>query len=143
MKHIHTFFSLSLLLVFVCCSFLLIMMQMKGYTSIQKENAQMHQSHTPIAYLSNKVKFYDSFSIQEMDGIQVLVLNNEVNHTLLYQYKNSLYEYDLQDISLFQASMGNALFTCKHLAFHVEGSTLEIQWNDKAMTFQFREKVDS
>lgn len=42
MKHIHTFFSLSLLLVFVCCSFLLIMMQMKGYTSIQKENAQMH-----------------------------------------------------------------------------------------------------
>lgn len=95
MKHIHTFFSLSLLLVFVCCSFLLIMMQMKGYTSIQKENAQMHQSHTPIAYLSNKVKFYDSFSIQEMDGIQVLVLNNEVNHTLLYQYKNSLYEYDL------------------------------------------------
>lgn len=78
-----------------------------------------------------------------MDGIQVLVLNNEVNHTLLYQYKNSLYEYDLQDISLFQASMGNALFTCKHLAFHAEGSTLEIQWNDKTMTFQFREKVDS
>ena len=143
MKHIHTFFSLSLLLVFVCCSFLLIMMQMKGYTSIQKENIQMHQSHTPIAYLSNKVKFYDSFSIQEMDGIQVLVLNNEVNHTLLYQYKNSLYEYDLQDISLFQASMGNVLFTCKHLAFHAEGSTLEIQWNDKTMTFQFREKVDS
>lgn len=143
MKHIHTFFSLSLLLAFVCCSFLLIMMQMKGYTSIQKENAQMHQSHTPIAYLSNKVKFYDSFSIQEMDGIQVLVLNNEVNHTLLYQYKNSLYEYDLQDISLFQVSVGNALFTCKHLAFHAEGSTLEIQWNDKTMTFQFREKVDS
>lgn len=48
-----------------------------------------------------------------------------------------------QDISLFQASMGNALFTCKHLAFHAEGSTLEIQWNDKTMTFQFREKVDS
>ena len=128
MKQIHTFFSLSLLLVFVLCSFLLLMIQIKGYSSMIDRNKEVEESHTPKSYLFNKLKFYDKAEIQSIQNQEVLVLSNDVNKTVLYAYQNSLCECSVQDLNTFDFSIGNKLFSCDSLSFEKKNGQITIYY---------------
>lgn len=145
MKQLHTFFALTLLFLFVGSSFFLLSLQIQGYQSILKRNEKVSEVHTPKAYLYNKLRFYQSVSIQKIDDLEVLVLENESYQTILYQKNHYLYECSVNALNTFDPKLGTKLFLCDEIAFEKKDKQIQIvyQVNHQKQTISFRLRGDS
>jgi hypothetical protein len=91
MKHISIFFTLSLLVVFTVCSFILLNIQIQNYTVLQESQDYNFKINTPISYVTNKIHSFDS-----KDSIittnNILKLSDDTSDTYLYERDGYLME---------------------------------------------------
>ena len=129
-KNVNTLFSLSLLLLFVCCAFLFMMMQIQGYQKMNDDNAYQAEVHTPISYLSNKLKSCDDIEIKE----DYLVLKTGRLETYIYLDEGYLKEASLVSGYEMDGSLGEKLFVCDDFTFQLEDSLCSITFTKDGIT---------
>lgn len=87
MRRRHTIdvlFSLSLFMVFVICSFLLLLFQINGYHHISEEDDQMYMAASFLQTSLRQHDVDDSISIEEIEGITCLKIQEQDAVTYLY-----------------------------------------------------------
>ena len=100
---IDVLFSLSLFMVFVICSFFLLLFQINGYHKISEDENSVYQASS---YIKNMVRDYDRYqeiTIEEIDGHSCLRLHND--HEVVYLYVDNhmlkeLYQIDQLSVNL-------------------------------------------
>lgn len=124
-KSSHLVFSLSLLLVFVIGSFFVLLFETRGYSKIQDTINQQESVYMPLSYIQTKCKMNNDISIETIDDIDCLVLNQKEMKTYIYydegklkelyasnEYKVSLKEgTDLFEIDDFNIKPSHSLLT--------------------------------
>ena len=119
-KLANTLFFLSLLCIFVLGSVLNISYQIAGYKNIVQANETMDAIHTPLAYLQNKVRMYDktaSIHKIEVDGIDVLVLEESKANVYIYEARGFLCELYAAKNYQINLSDGDRLFAIQDFTF--------------------------
>lgn len=91
MKHISIFFTLSLLVVFTVCSFILLNIQIQNFSILSSKEKLNFKKNTPVSYVTNKIH---SFDVYEMVSVSdnVLKLSDDKSDTYLYKRGNYLME---------------------------------------------------
>lgn len=100
---IDVLFSLSLFMVFVICSFFLLLFQINGYHNISEDKNSVYQASS---YVKNMVRDYDRYqeiSIEVIDGHECLRLHHA--HEVVYLYVENhtlkeLYQMDHMKVNL-------------------------------------------
>lgn len=130
MKNISVFFTLSLLLIFALCCFLLLNIQIQNYTFLQNNTKKEYTTYTPAGYVSNKVHSFDQaskISILHLKNKPVLKLSDDKSDTYLYQENSHLMELcvvkgmqpnlkdgqKLMKCTQFEVSQEKNIITCK------------------------------
>lgn len=125
-KYIQMLCTMTLLLVFVVSIVLLLMMQINKYQGMVNENNEINSIHTPIAYISNKVKSADSISIKEDE----LILYEGDYKTVLYEKDGTLYEFHaLKNLDAY--ALGDELFKCDDISFKLNDHHLYVNFKYK------------
>ena len=91
MKHISIFFTLSLLVVFTVCSFILLNIQIQNYTVLQESQDYNFKINTPISYVTNKIHSFDS-KASIVTANNILKLSDDTSDTYLYERDGYLME---------------------------------------------------
>lgn len=148
-KSVNVFFTLSLLLVFVVCSLFVIVFQINGYNRLVNANEKSSDISVPVSYISNKIKAYDAenaINVENIDGIDCLVLKSEQTVTYIYKYKDELCELYASKDYHPTLSAGDKVAAIKDLKMNRSGNLITIkveadkQWRTLKITL--RSEVD-
>ncbi len=93
---------LSLLCVFIIGSLILMNVGVHVYKNIVENNAENFRLRASLSYVATKVRQYDmadTISVQEEDGVPMLVFQEELEGT---KYLTRIYCYDGNMMELFQ-----------------------------------------
>ena len=121
-KHsaIDVVFSLLLVLLFVGCSFLLLIFGAKSYkTGIEEQNTR-EDTQIPFAYITTRIhqaRNASSVRLVENDGVDVLVIDGDGFDTYIYEKDNALYELVKLDDSEIDLDSGTKLYSVD--SFHI------------------------
>ncbi|MBE5939090.1 MAG: DUF4860 domain-containing protein [Lachnospiraceae bacterium] len=88
-------FSMSLICLFTILSALLIYMGYESYKGIIDNREYNKNTRVALSYLTGKVRTADStkgVNVSERNGYEVLSISEGDCETLIYYYKNSIYE---------------------------------------------------
>lgn len=119
MKRTHSvgiMFSISLIFLFTMLSALIIYMGYNGYKNITDNREYNNDCRVTLSYLTGKVKTADSVdgvSISEREGYEVLSVSDGDCETLIYYYKNSIYEAYMSKGDEFEPAMGERIAKVK------------------------------
>lgn len=119
-------FSLSLFMVFVICSFFLLLFQINGYHNISEDENSVYQAST---YLKHMVHDYDrehGVSIENINGISCLKLHKDKEVVYIYvedQEMKELYQMDALTVDL---SYGEERFAMDTWTMNEKDHTLYI-----------------
>lgn len=120
-KHsIDLLFSLSLFMVFVICSFLVLLFQVNGYHSIVAKGNNLEQIHTPMAYIQTQLRTHDEEGAVELfnqQGIQGLRIKDSDSGSYLYLYEtqNTLMELRMVEGVKPDFTTGTPIFKIRDL----------------------------
>lgn len=106
-------FSLMLFLMFVIGGFLMISYSGNIYKNIIEDGQSRENTQIPLAYITEKLyqaKSKDYVSIENVDGTNVLIIDNESYITCIYIDNNYLKELTISDISKFNKNAGNSIY---------------------------------
>lgn len=128
-KLANNIFFLSLLCIFVICSVLVVSYQIYGYKSIVNTNGEVDAKHTPLAYLSNKIRANDiqnHIRIEHENDSDILVIESDESRTYIYLYENKLMELQASKDYAMNFSDGDPLFEIDSLTIIKENNQLVI-----------------
>lgn len=119
MKHISIFFTLSLLVVFTVCSFILLNIQIQNYTVLQESQDYNFKINTPISYVTNKIHSFDS-KASIVTANNILKLSDDTSDTYLYERDGYLME--LCVVSGFEPDYkdGQKLLECSNFSVNLD-----------------------
>lgn len=83
------------------------------YKNIIEDGQSRENTQIPLAYITEKLyqaKSKDYVSIENVDGTNVLIIDNESYITCIYIDNNYLKELTISDISKFNKSAGNSIY---------------------------------
>lgn len=129
-KLANNLFFLSLLCIFVICSVLVVSYQIIGYRNIVDSNHQVDEMHTPLSYISNKIRANDvqnSISVQQGEESDILLIEGNESITYIYMYNHQLRELHASKNYEVNLSDGDALFDI---------DSFTISKKDNQLTFQ-------
>lgn len=129
-KLANNIFFLSLLCIFVICSVLVVSYQIYGYKTIVNTNDEVDAKHTPISYLSNKVRANDiqnRIRIEHENNSDLLVIESNETRTYIYMYENKLMELQASKDYEMNFSDGDPLFEIDSLTITKEDHRLIIK----------------
>ncbi len=115
MKNAGVFFSLSLMLLFVVCCFMLLNIQIEDYSMLQRRTKNDFETYTPVLYVTNKIHSYDEVDkvcVENNNGKGVIKLSDAESDTYLYKDKSKLMELCVIKGMQPDFSMGQALMAC-------------------------------
>lgn len=128
-KLANNIFFLSLLCIFVICSVLVVSYQIYGYKTIVKTNNEVDAKHTPLSYLSNKIRANDirnRIHIEHKNDSDMLVIESGESRTYIYMYENKLMELYASINYDMNFSDGDALFEIDSLTIAKDNNQLTI-----------------
>lgn len=129
-KLANNIFFLSLLCIFVICSVLVVSYQIYGYKTIVNTNDEVDAKHTPMSYLSNKVRANDiqnRIRIEHVNNSDLLVIESNETRTYIYMYENKLMELQASKDYEMNFSDGDPLFEIDSLTITKEDHRLIIK----------------
>lgn len=129
-KLANNIFFLSLLCIFVICSVLVVSYQIYGYKTIVNINDEVDAKHTPLSYLSNKVRANDiqnRIRIEHENNSDLLVIEANETRTYIYMYENKLMELQASKDYEMNFSDGDPLFEIDSLTITKEDHRLIIK----------------
>lgn len=138
-KLANNVFFLSLLCIFVLCSVLVVSYQIYGYKMIVNTNEIVDNQHTPLSYLSNKIRandFQDGIRIEHKDDSDILVIASNESTTYIYMYEHQLMELQAAKDYEINFSDGDALFEIDSFSIKKENQrlTFNIGFHDELKT---------
>ena len=139
MKNISVFFTLSLLLIFTLCCFLLLNIQIQNYTFLQNNTEKEYTTYTPAWYVSNKVHSFDQandISIVYLENKPVLKLSDDKSDTYLYQENSHLMELCVVKGMQPNLKDGQKLMKCKQFKVSQKKNVITCKVN--GVTFSIR-----
>lgn len=128
-KLANNIFFLSLLCIFVICSVLVVSYQIYGYKTIVSTNDEVDAKHTPLSYLSNKIRANDirnQIYIEHEKDSDILVIESNESRTYIYMYENKLMELQASKDYEMNFSDGDSLFEIDSLTITKEDNRLII-----------------
>lgn len=128
-KLANALFFLSLLCVFVICSVIVVTHQINGYHRILNENEVLQNQSMVVSYLRNQVRFHDGrgqIQVENMDGIDVLVLHQKETTTYLYVYEGALKEFYAKSDFPLTLEDGEDLFKVDNMTIKHHQNRLEL-----------------
>lgn len=134
---IDVLFSLSLFMVFVICSFLLLLFQINGYHHISEDQDHLTTTASYIQTTIRRFDAEDAITIKQIDGTMCLCLYQDEEAMYLYVQDGmlkELYQKKAMDIDL---DFGDDRFALRNWEIKQEGNRLSIKLNDEtdALTF--------
>lgn len=115
MKKTHSIgimFSVSLICLFTILSALLIYMGYGGYKNILENREYNNNSRVTLSYLAGKVRTADStdgITVSDREGYEVLAISDGDCETLIYYYKNAIYEAYMAKGDEFDPAIGERI----------------------------------
>lgn len=91
MKNMSIFFTLSLLVVFTVCSFLLLNIQIQNFTLLSSKEKTNFKINTPVSYVTNKIHSFDEYDEISVSN-NILKLSDDKSDTYLYKKGKYLME---------------------------------------------------
>lgn len=91
MKHISIFFTLSFLVVFTVCSFILLNIQIQNFSILSSKEKLNFKKNTPVSYVTNKIHSFDGYEMVSVSD-NVLKLSDDKSDTYLYKRGKYLME---------------------------------------------------
>lgn len=141
LKNIYVFFFLSLLFLFAGCSMILLYSQIQGYQNLTSRIDTTVNTYTPISYITSKVRSYDAkdkVDVQNIEGINCLVLYDAQATTYIYEKEGSLQElYALKDTKP-DLSSGQVILTCEKFEIKKEEDVLRVTTNEEDFVIRLR-----
>lgn len=137
MKNAGVFFSLSLMLIFVICCFLLLNIQIENYSMLQRRTKNDFKMYTPVSYVTNKIHSYDQVNcvqVQNVERRKVIKLSDSQSDTYLYKEKSNLMEVCVVSGMNPDFKMGQILMPVK--SFNVKQDQNTIICTINGITFQ-------
>lgn len=124
---IDVVFSLSLFLVFVLCSFLLLLFQINGYHEMQYDSDNLY---TATSYLQTELRYNDQsdgITIEEIEGTPCLKVKRVVGVSYFYRYDGYLMELYQEEGVKVKLSLGEKRFTCDDFSISLDKKMLNVQ----------------
>lgn len=141
MRRRHTIdvlFSLSLFMVFVICSFLLLLFQINGYHHISEEDDQIYMAASFLQTTLRSHDAQDMISVEEIDGISCLKIMEQDAVTYLYVQDGVMKElYQEADMEA-ALNYGDDRFHVKEWNIQQADDSLHIQLKDDLNTLSLR-----
>lgn len=139
MKQRHSIdllFSLSLFMVFVICSFLVLLFQVNGYHRIEENGVRIESIHTPLAYVETQLRTHDesgmidTFQHAQISGLKIY--DNE-SRSVIYIYENhhSLMELRIYDGITPDFTTGSPIFDIQSFQVKKENNKFYVSLQDR------------
>lgn len=137
MKHISIFFTLSLLVVFTVCSFMLLNIQIQNYTLLSDRQELNFKINTPISYVTNKIHSFDGYDTISVSN-NILKLSDDTSDT--YLYKKGKYLMELCVVKGLSPNYkdGQKLLECSSFKIKMESNRLYCSVNDVDFVVRIR-----
>lgn len=138
MKQKHSIelpFSLSLFMVFVLCSFMILLLQINGYHRIVNDGEKLERIHTPLAYIKTSIRssdVKDAITLFEQDGAKGIKITNITTKDVqyIYQMKNSIKELHTISSLVPDFTTGEDLFEVASFDVYQQEDILSIVLQD-------------
>lgn len=140
MRRRHTvdvLFSLSLFMVFVICSFLLLLFQINGYHHISEEDDQKYMAASFLQTTLRKHDVENMISIEEIEGISCLKIMERDAVTYLYVQDGMMKELYQELDTEVALRYGEDRFKIKDWWIQKENDTIHIELKDEQGTLAF------
>lgn len=127
-------FSLILFLMFVVGSFFLLVYGANGYKHGLEKEESRELEQIPFAYITTRMhqaSSSDAVSIKEVEGQNILVIDNEDSVICIYQKDQSLQELVTSDVGQISLSGGTKIYDIRNFDVTYENGYYEITLNDK------------
>ena len=133
-------FSLLLFLMFVVSSFFLLYYGANSYKK-NLEKAQIKEKvEIPFAYVTTRIRQASgSISIDTIDGIDVLVIENDSSYTLIYYMDSYLYELMVSDYNDINLKGGTKIYSIDDFDVSYEDNCYVIKINDEQFKIGVRQ----
>lgn len=123
-------FSLMLFLMFVIGGFLMVSYSGNIYKHIIDNGNTRESVSIPLAYISkkcNQAKSKDYVSIESIEGLDVLVINNDSYLTCIYSNDNYLKELNISDLNKFNKNDGTNIYKIDKLEMNYDNDLYEFK----------------
>ena len=134
---VHTVCILAVICVFGISAMMLGSVGASVYKNIAERNLDSFELRTSLSYLKTKINQYDEIgkiSIEEKDGIKMLILSEEVEgeifDTTVYFYKNKLYEITGAQGMTFKPEDGFAILNVDSFEITEENGLVKLTTTD-------------
>lgn len=137
MKHISIFFTLSLLVVFTVCSFMLLNIQIQNFTILSNKEKMNFKINTPVSYVTNKIHSFDESNTVSVSN-NVLKLSDDKSDTYLYKKGKYLMELCVVKNLTPDFKDGQKLLECNSFTVKKELNKLYCSVNDVDFVVRLR-----
>lgn len=134
---VHTVCILAVICMFGISAMMLGSVGASVYKNIAERNLDSFELRTSLSYLKTKINQYDEIgkiSIEEKDGIKMLILSEEVEgeifDTTVYFYKNKLYEITGAQGMTFKPEDGFAILNVDSFEITEESGLVKLTATD-------------
>lgn len=134
---VHTVCILAVICMFGISAMMLGSVGASVYKNIAERNLDSFELRTSLSYLKTKINQYDEIgkiSIEEKDGIKMLILSEEVEgeifDTTVYFYKNKLYEITGAQGMTFKPEDGFAILNVDSFEITEENGLVKLTTTD-------------
>lgn len=121
-------FSMMLFLMFVIGGFLMVSYAGNIYKHIIDEGNNREAIQIPLSYLSEKLhqaKSNEYVKIDTLDGVNVLIIDNDAYYTCIYSDDNYLKELNINSIDDFNKDNGTSIYEVEELSMNYTNNLYE------------------
>lgn len=135
---VNTLFTMLLFLVFVLCALFAVLIGGKVYENINARTESTYRNDVALSYIANKVRQGDEagmVALTEMDGIQVLQLEQEINGSVyvtdIYYKDGKLWELFTDSQSGLGVNDGYEILECDQVTMAMDGDLIFVRTGDE------------
>ena len=128
-KLANILFFLSLLFIFVFCSFLIVSFQINSYNNIVNQNNLQQNKSLISSYIRNQIRIHDvkdNVHVIQIDDVDVLQLQQNQTVSYIYAYDGYLRELYTVEGYNFDLSQGDKLFQLENMQLSLNGHILNV-----------------
>jgi len=124
---LNVVFPLLVLCIFALSASLLVVVSASGFRRMVERGEEHYEVNTAAAYLREKISSYDEadgIEIDEVDGMECLILKEEHMHTYIYVYEGKLMELTVDDNINPNFIAGTPVLSLDAVSFHYDNDHL-------------------
>lgn len=128
-KVIEILWTLTLLTGVVVSCFYILLLGSKCYQTVIDNTNQAEDERLPVSFIATSIRQSnkDQVSVEEIDGVQCLIIHYEEYSRYIYVYDDELKEMVALPDTTFSLSSGETISRANELSFNLEDNILSYQ----------------